>query len=56
MKSLLIRDTTKEARERIVRQALWGSCGKRVSGGWDIIYIIRLTGSAAYDIISTALA
>ena len=27
MKSLLIQDTTKEERERIVYQALWGSCG-----------------------------
>lgn len=27
MKSLLIKDTTKEERERIVHQALWGSCG-----------------------------
>jgi len=27
MKSLLIKDTTKEERERIVYQALWGSCG-----------------------------
>ncbi len=27
MKSLLIKDTTKEERERIVHQALWGNCG-----------------------------
>ena len=27
MKSILIRDTTKEEREIIVRQALWGNCG-----------------------------
>ena len=27
MKSLLIKDTTKEERIRIVHQALWGSCG-----------------------------
>ena len=26
-KSILIRDTTREERERIVQQALWGSCG-----------------------------
>lgn len=27
MKSILIKDTTREERERIVHQALWGSCG-----------------------------
>lgn len=27
MKSILIRDTTREEREQIVRQALWGACG-----------------------------
>ena len=27
MKSLLIKDTTKEEREKIVHQALWGNCG-----------------------------
>ena len=27
MKSLLIRDTTREERIRIVQEALWGSCG-----------------------------
>ena len=27
MKSILIRDTTREEREQIVRQALWGDCG-----------------------------
>ena len=27
MKSLLIKDTTKEEREKIVHQALWGACG-----------------------------
>ena len=27
MKSLLIQDTTREEREKIVQQALWGSCG-----------------------------
>ncbi len=27
MKSILIRDTTREERERIVHQALWGACG-----------------------------
>ena len=27
MKSLLIKDTTREEREEIVRRALWGSCG-----------------------------
>ena len=27
MKSLLIKDTTREEREEIVRQALWGGCG-----------------------------
>ena len=27
MKSLLIKDTTREERERIVRRALWDSCG-----------------------------
>ena len=27
VKSLLIKDTTKEERERIVHQALWGNCG-----------------------------
>ena len=27
MKSLLIKDTTREERERIVHQALWGACG-----------------------------
>ena len=27
MKSLLIKDTTREEREKIVRQALWGDCG-----------------------------
>ncbi len=27
MKSILIKDTTREERERIVRQALWGGCG-----------------------------
>ena len=27
MKSILIKDTTKEEREQIVKQALWGSCG-----------------------------
>ena len=27
MKSVLIRDTTREEREEIVRQALWGACG-----------------------------
>ena len=27
MKSILIRDTTREEREKIVRQALWGACG-----------------------------
>lgn len=27
MKSLLIKDTTREERERIVHQALWGDCG-----------------------------
>ncbi len=27
MKSLLIKDTTREEREEIVRKALWGSCG-----------------------------
>ena len=27
MKSLLIQDTTREERERIVYQALWGNCG-----------------------------
>ena len=27
MKSLLIRDTTKEERIRIVHEALWGACG-----------------------------
>ena len=27
MKSLLIKDTTKEERIRIVQEALWGSCG-----------------------------
>ena len=27
MKSILIRDTTREERTRIVHQALWGACG-----------------------------
>ena len=27
MKSLLIKDTTREEREEIVRRALWGDCG-----------------------------
>ena len=27
MKSLLIKDTTREEREEIVGQALWGGCG-----------------------------
>ena len=27
MKSLLIQDTTREEREMIVQQALWGACG-----------------------------
>ena len=27
MKSILIKDTTREERERIVHQALWGACG-----------------------------
>ena len=27
MKSILIKDTTREERERIVRQSLWGDCG-----------------------------
>ena len=27
MKSILIKDTTKEEREKIVHQALWGACG-----------------------------
>ena len=27
MKSILIKDTTREEREEIVRKALWGSCG-----------------------------
>ena len=27
MKSILIKDTTREEREQIVRQALWGDCG-----------------------------
>ena len=27
MKSLLIKDTTREEREEIVRRALWGGCG-----------------------------
>ena len=27
MKSFLIKDTTREERERIVYQALWGACG-----------------------------
>ena len=26
-KSILVKDTTREERERIVHQALWGSCG-----------------------------
>ena len=26
-KSILIKDTTREERERIVHQALWGACG-----------------------------
>ena len=27
MKSILIKDTTREERERVVRQFLWGDCG-----------------------------
>ena len=27
MKSVLIQDTTREEREKIVREALWGACG-----------------------------
>ena len=27
MKSILIKDTTREERQRIVHQALWGACG-----------------------------
>ena len=27
MKSILIRDTTREEREQIVRRSLWGDCG-----------------------------
>ena len=27
MQSILIKDTTREEREQIVRQALWGACG-----------------------------
>ncbi len=27
MKSILIKDTTREEREKIVQQALWGACG-----------------------------
>lgn len=27
MKSILIRDTTREERERIVHQVLWSACG-----------------------------
>ena len=27
MSSILIKDTTREEREKIVRQALWGACG-----------------------------
>ena len=27
MKSILIKDTTREEREKIVHQALWGACG-----------------------------
>ena len=27
MRSILIKDTTREEREKIVREALWGSCG-----------------------------
>ncbi len=27
MKSILVQDTTREERERIVHQALWGTCG-----------------------------
>ena len=28
MKSILIKDTTREERLRIVRQSLWGACGR----------------------------
>ena len=46
--SLLIKDTTREQRIRIVQQALWGSCGTdcefcsgcdiRGGGRWEKIY------------------
>ena len=44
MKSILIRDTTREEREQIVRRALWGDCGTECEfcsgcdnrGGWTI--------------------
>ena len=46
--SLLIKDTTREERERIVQRALWGFCGSdcefcagcdmRGGGRWESIY------------------
>ena len=42
MKSILIKDTTREERIRIVHQALWGDCGteceNRGGGRTDQIY------------------
>ena len=34
MKSLLIKDTTREERMQIVHQAIWGSCGVVTRPAW----------------------
>ena len=34
MKSILIKDTTREEREQIVKQSLWGSCGAECEFPW----------------------
>ena len=64
MKSLLIKDTTKEERERIVYQALWGSfgidcefcsgCDNRGGGRIESIYQPYIDGEKEIEEINAA--
>ena len=64
MNSLLIGDTTREEREKIVKQALWGNCGSecefcsgcdiRGGGRWESIYRPYIDGEKELAEINAA--
>ena len=55
MKSILIKDTTREEREQIVKQSLWGSCGAECEFAPDVTTVAEAGSKACISLISTGL-